>query len=201
MVLPSRSGASAPMLAHHSSLDGGHAWGVRVRTACAVRGSHATWSARVMKGSSHLERPRCTVMPSVAHFGSFGDQCRHRRVVGAGDHADRHAAERGGAAGTADERAEEAGDGALVLPVYVPTLLLSLGQNVVVPTLPIFANQFTSAYALVSLAVVATSLGTMIADGPLGMLLERLGRRRMMLVGCWMIAVASVGTFFVRRNP
>lgn len=90
---------------------------------------------------------------------------------------------------------------ALVLPVYVPTLLLSLGQNVVVATLPIFANRFTPAYALVSLAVAATSLGTMVADVPSGMLLERLGRRRMMLVGCWMIALASAGTFFVRGIP
>jgi len=51
------------------------------------------------------------------------------------------------------------------------------------------------------LAVAATSLGTMLADVPSGMVLERLGRRRMMLIGCWMIAITSVGVFATRAIP
>jgi len=83
---------------------------------------------------------------------------------------------------------------ALLLPVYVPTLLLSFGQAIVVPTLPLFARAFGVSFSLISLAVAAAGVGTMFADVPSGMMLERLGRRPMMLMGCLLIGISAFGS-------
>jgi len=81
--------------------------------------------------------------------------------------------------------------GEMLLPVYIPTFLLSFGQGVLVPTLPFFAKGFGISFSLVSLAVAAAGLGTLVADVPVGMALGRLGRRRAMLVGIALVAVSS----------
>jgi len=83
---------------------------------------------------------------------------------------------------------------ALLLPVYVPTLLLSFGQAIVVPTLPLYARAFGVSFSLISLAVAAAGVGTMFADVPSGMMLERLGRRPMMLMGCLLIGISAFGS-------
>ena len=55
----------------------------------------------------------------------------------------------------------------LILPVYVPSLLLSAGQGILVPTLPLFAqDRFAVNFSLVSLVVAAAGLGTLISDVP-----------------------------------
>ncbi|HEV2122771.1 MAG TPA: MFS transporter, partial [Chloroflexota bacterium] len=69
----------------------------------------------------------------------------------------------------------------LVLPVYVPTLLLSIGTGILVPTLPLYADSFGVSLSLVSLAVAAAGMGTLIGDVPAGMMLERFGRKPVMV--------------------
>jgi len=78
----------------------------------------------------------------------------------------------------------------LILPVYVPSLLLSLAQGVLIPTLPLYARSLGVTIALVSFAVGATPIGTLVADVPAGVLLERFGRRRTMLFGCASVALS-----------
>ena len=80
----------------------------------------------------------------------------------------------------------------LILPVYVPSLLLSLGQGVLIPTLPLYARSLGVTIALVSFAVGATPIGTLVADVPAGVLLERFGRRRTMLFGCGSVALSCL---------
>jgi MFS family permease len=80
----------------------------------------------------------------------------------------------------------------LLLPVYVPTLLLSLGQGVLIPTLPLYAKSLGISFALVSVAVGAMGLGTLVADVPSGVLLERIGRRPVMLFGCFAVAISCL---------
>jgi MFS family permease len=81
----------------------------------------------------------------------------------------------------------------LALAVYLPTLFLAFGQGVMLPTMPLYAKQFSSSLSLISMAVAALALGTMLADLPAGMVLERLGRRPMMLAGTVMVAVSALG--------
>jgi MFS family permease len=81
---------------------------------------------------------------------------------------------------------------ALFLPVYVPTFLLSFGQGMLVPTLPLHAQTFADSFSLISVVVSAAGLGTLVADVPAGMMLNRIGRRRAMLIGTVSIAVSTV---------
>jgi MFS family permease len=90
---------------------------------------------------------------------------------------------------------------ALVLPVYVPTLLLSVGQGILVPTLPLYAQDFGVNFSLVSLAVAAAGLGTLVADVPAGMLNERYGRKPVMVVGTVSLALATLALVFLQFYP
>jgi predicted MFS family arabinose efflux permease len=80
----------------------------------------------------------------------------------------------------------------LLLSVYAPTFMLSLGEAVLIPTLPLYAQSFGVSLSLVSLAVAATWIGTLVTDLPAGLLLQRMGRRQMTLVGTSALAVSTL---------
>ena len=80
----------------------------------------------------------------------------------------------------------------LLLPVYVPTALLAFGQGLLIPTLPVYAATFGVPFTLVSLAVGAAAIGTLVTDVPAGMLLGRLGRKPAMLLGTMLVAVSTL---------
>jgi MFS family permease len=81
----------------------------------------------------------------------------------------------------------------LFLPVYLPTFLLAFGQGMLVPTLPLYALTFSDSFSLASLVVSAAGIGTVMADVPSGVLLDRVGRRRSMMIGTVAIALCTVG--------
>lgn len=80
---------------------------------------------------------------------------------------------------------------ALLLPLYLPALILAFADGLLVPVLPLFANGLTSSYALVGVALAADALGTLMADLPAGVLLRRLDRRGAMALGAAVIAGAT----------
>jgi len=81
---------------------------------------------------------------------------------------------------------------AMVMPVYVPTFLLSFAQGMLIPILPIFAKGFGVSFSLASLAVAAAGIGTLIADVPVGMVLAQIGRRRAMFIGIFLAATTTL---------
>ncbi len=81
---------------------------------------------------------------------------------------------------------------ALMLPVYVPSFLLAFTQGLLIPTLPLYATTFGVSFSLVSLAVAARGLGTLAMDLPSGVLLERLGSRKVMLLGVGVACICLV---------
>ncbi len=96
----------------------------------------------------------------------------------------------------------------LIPTVYAPAFLLSVGQGVLIPVLPVFAkDEFLATEALIGLAVGAKHLGTLAFDVPAGILVSRFGMWRTMLVGILLFAVAAVaaanspnfGLLFVSR--
>lgn len=89
----------------------------------------------------------------------------------------------------------------LLLPVYVPTLLLAFGQGVMIPVLPIYAKNLGGSFGLAGLVVSAAWIGTMLSDLPAGMYLPRLGYRRSMIVGCGLFAVATAALGLVQIVP
>ena len=80
----------------------------------------------------------------------------------------------------------------IVLPVYAPTLLLAVGSGMLTPILPLYAVSFGASYGLVGLVLGSRGLGTIIGDMPAGVLLSRLGQRRLMLIGLVVIGLCGL---------
>ncbi|HRW09784.1 MAG TPA: MFS transporter [Caldilineaceae bacterium] len=80
----------------------------------------------------------------------------------------------------------------LLMPVYVPTLIIAFGRGMLVPILPLYAASFDASYGLVGLVIASQGIGMITGDIPAGILLSRMGQRRSMLVGVGMLAVMAL---------
>ncbi len=80
----------------------------------------------------------------------------------------------------------------LLLSLYLPSVLLSLCNGLLVPTLPVFAASLEVSYLLIGLILAGDSIGMLLADVPAGALMRHIGRKRAMIVGLT-IAALSVG--------
>jgi MFS family permease len=81
----------------------------------------------------------------------------------------------------------------LIWSVYAPSFLLTVGQGLLIPILPIFArNEFGSSDVLIALMITARPLGTMIFDVPAGVLIGILGLRRTMMIGILIFAIGAI---------
>lgn len=80
----------------------------------------------------------------------------------------------------------------IILPVYAPTLLLSIGSGMLTPILPLYATSFGASYGLVGIVLGSRGLGTILGDLPAGVLLRRVGQRRLMLIGLACIALCGL---------
>ncbi|CAN5725863.1 MFS transporter [soil metagenome] len=80
----------------------------------------------------------------------------------------------------------------LLLSVYLPTLILSFCNGLLLPVLPLYAGVFTNAYSLIGLVLAAEAIGTLLADLPAGGLLRRVDRKWVMVVGVALVGVSVV---------
>ncbi len=81
----------------------------------------------------------------------------------------------------------------LIWTVYIPSFLLSFGQGILIPVLPIFArDEFLATDLMVGLAVGARNIGTLSCDVPAGILVSRFGMWRTMMIGIALFIVASL---------
>ena len=77
--------------------------------------------------------------------------------------------------------------------VYAPSFLLSMGQGVLFPVLPIFARDtFQSGDLIVGFAIAARHFGTMGFDVPAGILINRFGLQRTMISGVILFGISSI---------
>ena len=77
----------------------------------------------------------------------------------------------------------------LILPIYLPALLLSTGAGIISPTLSIYIKSFKLSYALTTFVIAVGVVGNI----PAGILVERVGRKPAMLLGLLMIGVSMLG--------
>lgn len=77
----------------------------------------------------------------------------------------------------------------LILPIYLPAILLSTGAGIISPTLPIYIKSFDLSYTLTTFVIAISVLGNI----PAGILVERVGRKPAMLIGLVMIAISTIG--------
>lgn len=80
----------------------------------------------------------------------------------------------------------------LWLIVYLPTILLALGQGALLATLPLYAADLGLGYTLISIISAAASIGTLVTDVPAGASLHRIGLRRAMLLGSGLTVIGTL---------
>ncbi len=78
------------------------------------------------------------------------------------------------------------------LSIYVPAMTLAVGTGIIVPALPVYAKSFGVSFEIASLVIVVHQLGVTLSSFPIGLLLDRFGRRKILLTGPVILAVSSV---------
>ena len=78
----------------------------------------------------------------------------------------------------------------LALTVYVPTVLMGIGQSAVLAFVVLLAGDLGASVGIASLIFAMRGLGVMAFDVPAGLLLSRIGPRRSML-----LSIALIGVF------
>ncbi len=80
------------------------------------------------------------------------------------------------------------------LSLYLPAIMLALGQSMVAPVIPVLAKSFDVGFGTASLVLIAAQGGMLAATVPSGMLVDRIGRRPVLLAGPVLTAFASFMT-------
>lgn len=84
----------------------------------------------------------------------------------------------------------------LGLSIYLPTLLLAIGQGAVIPFIPLLAKDLGASNASASFVVGLTGIGMMLFDIPAGVLMSVLGERAALMVGTAILVLVSLGAAF-----
>jgi len=79
-----------------------------------------------------------------------------------------------------------------LLSLYLPAAILALGTGIVLPAIPLYAKSFGVSFGVASMVVIAPSLGSLVAGIPTGFLLDRIGRRKIILAAPLLAAVSSL---------
>jgi MFS family permease len=82
----------------------------------------------------------------------------------------------------------------VLLGLYGPAMIMSLGQGMVVPTIPTLAATFDVSAGMAAQLVTAGMLGRVISLLPTGQILDRYGRRPVLVGAPLLVAVGSVVT-------
>jgi MFS family permease len=88
----------------------------------------------------------------------------------------------------------------LILPVYLPTFLLSLAGGFLIPVLPLYLRGFGVNYGLVGLVLSGQATGMLLSDLPSGMILRWLGQRRAMILGLGLVVLSTTALFLTRST-
>ncbi len=86
----------------------------------------------------------------------------------------------------------------LVLSVYLPNLTLSFCKGLVLPVLPLYARSFEVSYGLIGLVLAAEGIGTLMIDVPAGVLLRKLGQKKVMVLGIVCTVLGVLGLVWSR---
>ena len=79
-----------------------------------------------------------------------------------------------------------------VLSLYLPAFILALGVGIAAPALPVYAKSFNITFGVASLVIVVNLLGGAVATLPTGYLIDHVGRRKVVLLGPILTAIASL---------
>lgn len=89
----------------------------------------------------------------------------------------------------------------MILPLYLPALLLSVAAGLLLPVLPLYAQSFHASVLIVGLVVAGDGIGLLIGDIPSGFVLRRIDRRSGMTAGIALQALAALAMFWAGSIP
>jgi MFS family permease len=78
-----------------------------------------------------------------------------------------------------------------VLSLYIPGMLLMLGSSMVAPVIPVYAKSFEVTLTTASWVFVAYATGSVVATFPAGLMMDKIGRRPVVLAGPIITAIAA----------
>lgn len=77
--------------------------------------------------------------------------------------------------------------------------MVTIGNGILVPILPLYAAGFEISYSLIGLILAGEALGTLLADVPTGMIQRQFGNKQVMIMG-FVISIISVLLLFVAES-
>jgi MFS family permease len=89
----------------------------------------------------------------------------------------------------------------LIAPFYLPSLIFSFAQGLLLPILPLYVADFDVSYGLVGVVLAGAGLGALLGDIPAGMLLGRFGKKRVMLLGLGCAGLSMAAIYWASSMP
>ena len=78
-----------------------------------------------------------------------------------------------------------------LLTLYFPAFVFALGYSIATPAIPVLAKSFDTGFGVASLVIVVHALGALLATVPTGFLVDRMGRRPILIAGPLLMASSS----------
>ncbi len=88
---------------------------------------------------------------------------------------------------------------ALLLPVYLPSFLMSVCQGAALLLIPLYALDLGGSPAMAAMIFACRGLGNMLADIPAGLAAEKFGDARVMQAGVALMILATTGCAFANN--
>ena len=70
-------------------------------------------------------------------------------------------------------------------------MTLAVGTGIVVPALPVYAKSFGVSFEVASLVIIVHQLGMTLSSYPVGLLIDRIGRRKVLLTGPLLLSISG----------
>lgn len=83
----------------------------------------------------------------------------------------------------------------LLVPVYGPTVLISIGEGAVLPIVALSARSLGASVGVAALLVALIGMGQLLGDLPAGAVAARIGEKRALILACALDGCALLGAF------
>src|SRR5688572_30060689 len=91
--------------------------------------------------------------------------------------------------------------GANFLSLYLPAFTFALGNGIAAPALPVYAKSFDVSFGIAALVIIVYDVGGAVITIPTGYLMDRFGRRKVLLAGPILVAISSVLVAMAQSFP
>ena len=83
----------------------------------------------------------------------------------------------------------------VAVPVYGPTLLVSIGAGAILPLVALSARDLGASVGIAALVVAMLGIGQLVGDLPAGALAARIGERRALIIACLVDVLALIWAY------